>query len=84
MGTKTTKNKPIQTRKHDRLQIPMVRKNIHTNRQILSIHKNLPQMRISKKQPNTRHSRMDMPIMRHTPPQRHQRSNKHTKRSNKN
>ena len=83
MGIKTTKNKPIQTSKHDKIQIRMVRKNIHTNRQILPIHKNMQQLRISKKQHDTRHSPMDMPIMRHTPQQGHKRRKKHTKRSNK-
>ena len=43
---KLQKNKPIQTSKHAKIQIPMVRKNIHTNRQILPIHKNMQQMRI--------------------------------------
>ena len=46
MGTKTTKNKPIQTSKHAKIQIQMVRKNIHTNQQILSINKNMQQLRI--------------------------------------
>ena len=84
MGTKTTKNKPIQTGKYVKIQIRMVWENIHTNRQILSVYKNMQHLRISKRQHNSRHSPMDMPIMRITPPQRHQRSNTHTKRSNKN
>ena len=83
MGTKTTKNKFIQTRANDKIQIQMVRKNIHTNRQILSIQQNMQQMRIPEKRPNTRYTTMDMPIMPHTPQQRHKRSKKHTKRINK-
>jgi len=45
----------------------MVRKNIHTNRQVLSIQQNMQQMRIPEKRPNTRYTGMDMPIMPHTP-----------------
>ena len=84
MGAKTTKNRPIQTSKYDKIQIRMVWKNIYTNRQILSINKNMQQLRISKKQHDTRHSPMDMPIMRHTQPQRHKRRKKHPKRRKKN
>ena len=57
----------------------------HSYKSIDSIH---PQKHattaISKKQHDTRHSPMDMPIMRHTQPQRHKHRKKHTKRSNKN
>lgn len=83
MGTKITKNRLIQTTANDKIQIRMVRKNIHTNRQILSIQQNMQQMRIPEKRPNTRYTTMDMAIMPHTPQQRHKRSKKHTKRSNK-
>ena len=84
MGTKNAKNKSLQTHTDDKIQIRMVRKNIQTNRQILSIQQNMQQMRIPEKRPNTRYTTMDMPIMPHTPQQRHKRSKKHTKQSNKN
>ena len=48
MDTKTTKNKSIQTTKHDQIQSRMVRKNIHTSQQILPIHKNLQHLWIQK------------------------------------
>ena len=83
MGTKITKNRLIQTTANDKIQIRMVRKNIHTNRQVLSVQQKMQQMRIPEKRPNTRYTTMDMPIMPHTPQQRHKRSKKHTKRSNK-
>ena len=37
-----------------------------------------------KKQPNTQNTSMEMPHLRNTPPQRHQRSKKHLKRRTKN
>ena len=84
MVTKTTKNWIIQTTKHDKIQIRMVWKNIHTNRQILSIKQKMQHLRIPKKQPNTQNTSMEMPHLRNTPPQRHQRSKKHLKRRTKN
>lgn len=63
---KLQKNRLIQTTANDKIQIRMVRKNIHTNRQILSIQQNMQQMRIPEKRPNTRYTTMDMPIMPHT------------------
>ena len=70
--------------KHDKIQIRMVWKNIHTNRQILSIKQKMQHLRIPKKQPNTQNTNMEMPHLRNTPPQRHQRSKKHLKRRTKN
>ena len=70
--------------KHDKIQIRMVWKNIHTNRQILSIKQKMQHLRIPKKQPNTQNTSMEMPHLRNTPPQRHQRSKKHLKRRTKN
>ena len=84
MVTKTTKNWIIQTTKHDKIQIRMVWKNIHTNRQILSIKQKMQHLRIPKKQHNTQNTNMEMPHLRNTPPQRHQRSKKHLKRRTKN
>ena len=84
MVTKTTKNRIIQTTKHDKIQIQMVWKNIHTNRQILSIKPKMQHLRIPKKQPNTQNTNMEMPNLRNTPPQRPQRSKKHLKRRTKN
>ena len=83
MGTKTTKNKPIQTIKNDQIQSRMVRKNIHTSQQILPIHKNMQHLRIQKSKHNTKNPTMDMPHMQNKTPQRHQRSKKHIKRINK-
>lgn len=84
MVTKTTKNRIIQTTKHDKIQIRMVWKNIHTNRQILSIKPKMQHLRIPKKRPNTQNTSMEMPNLRNTPPQRPQRSKKHLKRRTKN
>ena len=83
MGTKITKNKLIQTNKHDKIQSRMVQKNIHTNQQILPFQPTMPQLRISKKRPHTRHQTMEMPCMRTNTSQRHKRSNKYSARSNK-
>ena len=84
MVTKTTKNRIIQTTKHDKIQIRMVWKNIHTNRQILSLKPKMQHLRIPKKRPNTQNTSMEMPHLRNTPPQRPQRSKKHLKRRTKN
>ena len=70
--------------KHDKIQIRMVWKNIHTNRQILSIKQKMQHLRIPKKRPNTQNTSMEMPNLRNTPPQRPQRSKKHLKRRTKN
>ena len=80
MVTKTTKNSLIQTTKHDKIQIKMVWEKIHTNRQILSLKPKMQQLRIPKKRPNTQNTKMDMPQMWKTPPQRHKRCKKHFKR----
>lgn len=50
--------------KHDKIQIRMVWKNIHTNRQILSIKQKMQHLRIPKKQPNTQNTSMEMPHLR--------------------
>ena len=50
-------------RANDKIQIQMVRKNIHTNQSLLSIQPNMQRMQISKTRPNNRHTRMDLPIM---------------------
>ena len=84
MVTKTTKNRIIQTTKYDKIQIRMVWKNIHTNRQILSIKPKMQHLWIPKKRPNTQNTSMEMPNLRNTPPQRPQRSKKHLKRRIKN
>ena len=83
MGTKTTKNKPIQIIKNDQIQSRMVRKNIHTSQQILPIHKNLQHLPIQKQKHNTKNPTMDMPRMQNKTSQRHQRSKKHIKRIDK-
>ena len=62
----------------------MVWKNIHTNRQILSLKPKMQHLRIPKKRPNTQNTSMEMPNLRNTPPQRPQRSKKHLKRRTKN
>ena len=82
MGTKTTKNKPIQIIKNDQIQSRMVRKNIHTSQQILPIHKNMQHLRIQKSKHNTKNPTMDMSNLRNKTPQRHQRRKKHIKRIN--
>ena len=48
---------------NDKIQIQMVRKNIHTNQSLLSIQPNMQRMRISKTRTNNRYTRMDLPIM---------------------
>ena len=42
--SKITKNQPSTTSKHDKIQITMVWKNIHTNRQIFPINTNMQHM----------------------------------------
>ena len=42
--SKVTKNQPSTTSKHDKIQIKMVWKNIHTNRQIFPINTNMQHM----------------------------------------
>ena len=46
MGTKTTKNKPIQTSTNDQIQGKMVRQKIHTNQPILPFQPTMQQLRI--------------------------------------
>ena len=70
--------------KHDKIQIRMVWKNIHTNRQILSIKPKMQHLWIPKKRPNTQNTSMEMPNLRNIPPQRPQRSKKHLKRRTEN
>ncbi len=84
MVIQITKNKPIQTRTNDKIQSQMVREKIHTNKQIFPIQPKMQQLRIPKKEPKTKTSRMDMSKMWNKTPQRHQRSKKHIKRRNQN
>ena len=48
-SSKLQKNQLIQTTEHDKIQMRMVWKNIHTNRQILSIKQKMQHLRIPKK-----------------------------------
>ena len=84
MDTQITKNQPIQTNQHDTLQSTMVRQTIHSNRPLFPINKKMPQLRTHTRKNTTKHTRMDMPQMQKTPPQRHQRRNKYKKRRFKN
>ena len=78
---KLQKNRFIQITEHDKIQMRMVQKNIHTKRQILPIKQKMQHLRISKKRSNTEYKRMDLPNLQHTPSQRHQCCKKHTKKS---
>ena len=83
MGTKTAKNKPVQTSTDDQIQSRMVRKKIRTNQSILSFQPNMQHLRIQIRRFNTRNAQMDLSTLWNNTPQRHQRSKKHTKRRNK-
>ena len=84
MVIQITKNKPIQTRTNDKIQSPMVREKIHTNKPIFPIQPTMQQLRIPENEPKTRTSRMEMPRMWKKTPPRHQRRKKHIKRRNPN
>ena len=77
MVIQITKNKPIQTPTNDKIQSPMVREKIHTNKPIFPIQPTMQQLRIPKKEPKTRTPRMDMLRMWNKTPPRHQRCKKY-------
>lgn len=67
MGTQITKNQPIQTNKHDQIQIKLVRKDIHPNQQILPLQQKMQQLRTHKQQPKTQKQKMELPQLWKTP-----------------